>query len=121
MIKVAAGFAVIVGCTVGANLLMKIGANASAADRAATLPVHWQSVAGLMLFGVGGLTYAWVLQFVPLHVAQGIAAAQYMLVVLAAFVLLAEPISPARWVGVVLIFAGILLVSGAADGLSDRG
>jgi drug/metabolite transporter (DMT)-like permease len=44
-------------------------------------------------------------------VAQSVTAAQYIAVILASAVVLAEPISGPRWVGIALIACGIAIVA----------
>jgi multidrug transporter EmrE-like cation transporter len=104
------GFIGMIACTVAANLLMKQGAMVPAADRVILGVLGWTSVAGLAMFGVSGLIYSWVLRFLPLNVAQSFAAAQFVAVILASSAVLAEPITAARWIGILLIALGILLV-----------
>ena len=70
----------------------------------------WKSLAGLALFGCGGIIYAVLLRRVPLNIAQVFAAAQFIGVVIAATLVLGEPISPARWLGIACISLGIALV-----------
>jgi len=62
------------------------------------------------LFGCGGIVYALLLRRVPLNIAQVFAAAQFVGVVIAAGLVLGEPISPARWFGIGCISFGIVLV-----------
>jgi drug/metabolite transporter (DMT)-like permease len=103
------GIAGMVALTVGANLMLKLGAMAPP-QRAFLGVLSWQSVAGLALFGVGGIIYAFVLRALPLYVAQAFMAVQYVGVVMAASLLLRETISPTCWLGIACIALGILLV-----------
>ena len=107
------GIASMVALTVGANLMLKLGAMAPPAERVLLGALSWQSVVGLSLFGIGGIIYAFVLRALPLHVAQAFAAIQYVAVVLAASLLLSERIAPTSWFGIALIVVGIVLVSTA--------
>jgi drug/metabolite transporter (DMT)-like permease len=107
------GIASMVALTVGANLMLKLGAMAPPAERVLLGAVSWQSIVGLSLFGIGGVIYAFVLRVLPLHVAQAFAAVQYVAVVLAASLLLRERIAPASWLGIAFIVVGIVLVSSA--------
>jgi drug/metabolite transporter (DMT)-like permease len=107
------GIASMVALTVGANLMLKLGAMAPPAERVLLGALSWQSIVGLSLFGIGGLIYAFVLRALPLHVAQAFAAVQYVAVVLAASLLLSERIAPTSWFGIALIVVGIVLVSTA--------
>ena len=109
--RTLAGFGAMIAFTVAANLMLKLGAAAPPAERIFFGLLGWKSTAGLALFGGGGILYAVLLRSVPLNLAQVFAAAQFIGVVLAATLVLGEPISPARWVGIVCISFGILLVS----------
>jgi len=68
------------------------------------------ALAGLALFGCGGVVYAFLLRQVPLNVAVSFTAAQFVGVVIAASLALGEPISPARWLGIACISLGIFVV-----------
>ena len=109
-VKMFAGFAGVISCTVAANLMLKIGAAAPPADRVFFGLFGWKSAAGLALFGCGGILYAVLLRSIPLNLAQVFAASQFVGVVLAAGLVLGEPISPARWIGIAFVSLGILMV-----------
>jgi drug/metabolite transporter (DMT)-like permease len=104
------GFIVIISCTVGANLMLKIGAMDPIGTRFLFGILGWKSLVGLCLFGLGGLIYAIVLRAVPLNVAQVFTATQFVGVIFAARLVLSEPISPLRWVGIFFICCGIIMV-----------
>jgi drug/metabolite transporter (DMT)-like permease len=104
------GFVAVIACTVAANLMLKLGASVPEAQRNLFGLLGWKSAAGLALFGCGGIVYALLLRRVPLNVAQVFAAAQFVGVVIAAGLVLGEPISPARWLGIACISLGIVLV-----------
>jgi drug/metabolite transporter (DMT)-like permease len=72
-------------------------------------------VAGLALFGCGGIVYAFLLRRVPLNIAQVFTSAQFVGVVGAANLVLGEPISPARWLGIACIGFGIVLVGATVN------
>ena len=103
------GFVLVVTCTVIANLMLKAGAMQPVDTRILGI-LGWQSVAGLAVFGVGGVLYAILLRRVPLNIAQVFAATQFIGVILAARLVLQEPISAMRWAGILLTCAGITLV-----------
>ena len=107
------GIASMVMLTVGANLMLKLGAMAPPARRVLLGMLSWQSVVGLALFGIGGIIYAFVLRALPLHIAQAFAAVQYVAVVMAASLLLSERIAFTSWLGIACIAVGILLISTA--------
>jgi drug/metabolite transporter (DMT)-like permease len=108
--KSIVGLAGVVGFAIAANVTLKIGATAPAADRVFFGVFGWKTALGLGLFGCGGLLYAVLLRWVPLNLAQSFTAAQFVGVIAAASLMLSEPISPTRWVGIVFIGFGILLV-----------
>ena len=114
--RILLGFAGIIGCTVGANLLLKSGAMVPASQRVILGILGWQSAAGLALFGIGGLVYAVLLRSVPLNVAQVFAATQFIGVILAARLVLEEPISPMRWAGIACTALGVAIVGATARG-----
>ena len=99
-----------ISCTVAANLLLKLGTARSAAESDPMSLVNWQILLGLASFGAAGLLYAVVLRWLPLNVAQSFAAAQFVAVIVAAAILLSEPISLGQWVGIGLIATGIFVV-----------
>lgn len=109
-IKSLAGLAGVVGFAVAANIMLKLGAAAAASDRIIFGLFGWKSAVGLVLFGCGGLLYAVLLRRLPLNVAQSFTAAQFVGVIAAASLMLSEPISPVRWIGIACICVGILLV-----------
>ena len=108
------GFFAVIAFAVAANLMLKLGAGAPEAERVLGL-LGWKSVVGLGLFGCGGIVYALLLRRVPLNIAQVITSAQFVGVVVAASLVLGEPISPARWVGIACIGLGIALVGLTAN------
>ena len=106
---VAGLLTLMVGSTVVANLFLKIGANATPSPLLLNL-VNWKTVAGIAAFGLAGIIYAWILKYLPLNVANSLAAAQFVSVILASAIVLSEPIPAPRWIGIGLIVAGILVV-----------
>lgn len=101
-----------IGFTVIANLLLKTGA---VLGRAAGGPwwaqlANWRVVGGFASFAIAALFYTLLLRTAPLNVAQSFAAAQFVATVLAAALILSEPIGAASWIGIALIAAGIAIV-----------
>jgi undecaprenyl phosphate-alpha-L-ara4N flippase subunit ArnE len=99
-----------IACCVAANLLMKLGSEAAPSPLLLGL-MSWRTVYGLIAFGCGGLFYAVVLHFLPLNVAQSLAAAQFIAVIIASKLVLGEPIDFGRWIGISMIAAGIIVVA----------
>ena len=104
------GFALMVALTVGANLMLKVGAMDPPDARFVLGAIGAKSLVGLLLFGCSGLIYAVVLRAVPLNVAQVVTAAQFIGVILAARLVLSEPISLVRWFGIAFTCTGIVMV-----------
>lgn len=107
---IAVWFVLMITGTVTGNLLMKIGANATPSPILLHL-LSWKTFAGIAAFGLAGFIYAWILKYLPLNVANSLAAAQFVSVILVSAIVLAEPIPAPRWIGIGLIVAGILVVS----------
>jgi hypothetical protein len=85
--KTLAGFLAVVAFTITANLMLKLGAGASEAERVFGL-LGWKSVAGLALFGCGAIVYTFLLRRVPLNIAQVFTSAQFVGVIVAASLVL---------------------------------
>ena len=107
----ASFLALMIGCTVAANVLLKMGAMIPAAERAIMGVWDWRTLLGFVFFGSAAVIYSAILQWMPLNVAQSIAASQFVAVILASALILAEPIPLVRLVGILLIVAGIVVVS----------
>jgi drug/metabolite transporter (DMT)-like permease len=104
-------FALMIGFTVAANVFLKAGAMVPSAERTIMGVCDWRTLLGFAFFGTSAVVYAGVLQWMPLNVAQSIAASQFVAVIIASALILAEPIPLVRLVGIVLIVAGIVVVS----------
>ena len=103
-----------ISCTVLANLLMKLGADDPPSGTLLGF-MSWRTFVGLAAFGFAGLFYAAALRFLPLNAAQSYAAAQFVAVILASWLLLGEPIVVERWIGISLISGGIIVVAAAQN------
>jgi small multidrug resistance pump len=102
--------------TVLANLALKVGAERRGDFVSWPLNLVNVHVAlGAASFALAFLFYALVLRRLPLSLAQAIFSVQFVLVILAANLLLHESIGGARWVGIALMAAGLLVVSLAPD------
>ncbi|MEM7221346.1 MAG: hypothetical protein AAF495_00095 [Pseudomonadota bacterium] len=119
--KIFIAFVVMISCTVAANLMMKSGAMVPVHERFILGLLSWKSLIGLCVFAIAALIYAWLLQWVPLNVAQSFAAAQFIAVILASAWVLSEGISLSRWIGILLIATGILVVGLTTDFEPDQG
>jgi multidrug transporter EmrE-like cation transporter len=108
--KAALPLLAMIGCTVVANLLMKLGSQDTPASIFLGL-LSWRTAFGLIAFGCAGLFYAAALRVLPLNVAQSYAAIQLTAVILASRLVLGEPIALMRWGGISMIAVGIIVVA----------
>lgn len=101
---------------VTANLLIKNGISRLNIDKIFTvdsflsLGASPYILAGIFCYGMGFLGYIYVLHKFPLHIVQTFSALAVIAVILASRFILKEPISVTRWIGIVLVFAGLILV-----------
>jgi drug/metabolite transporter (DMT)-like permease len=100
----------VVASNVMGTVLIKVGANAPLGRAYLFGLFGWQTAAGIACFGGGVLLYAWVLKYLPLHMAQAVASLQFAGNVLAAAFLLGETITPQKWLGIVFILVGLGIV-----------
>lgn len=66
---------------------------------------------GLVFYGLGALAWIAVLSRLDLSVAYPFLALNFVLVTLSGRFLLGETVPPLRWLGILVIIAGILLVA----------
>jgi drug/metabolite transporter (DMT)-like permease len=99
-------------CTVIGNLLLKTGVQYPGV--ATTWPLsllNGRTLLGALSFCCAMVFYMMVLKRTTLNLAQSIFALQFVLVIIAANVILNEPIGPQRWAGIGLIAAGLFVIS----------
>ena len=73
--------------------------------------IGWKTFGGWVAFGLALIAYTLLLKFVPLHFAASITSAKFIFVILAAWLILNERIIGPQWIGIILIAAGIAVVS----------
>jgi drug/metabolite transporter (DMT)-like permease len=99
-------------CTVVGNLLLKTGvANRGVSSVWPFSLLNLQTSLGALSFCFAMIFYMMVLQRTALNLAQSIFALQFVLVIIAANVILGEPIGPQRWIGIGLIAVGLFVIS----------
>lgn len=98
--------------TVLANLSLKVGVQRQGdlVSRPFTL-INTHVALGAASFALAFLFYALVLRRLPLSLAQAIFSVQFVFGVLAANLVLHESIGTARWMGIALVAAGLLVVT----------
>jgi drug/metabolite transporter (DMT)-like permease len=99
-------------CTVLANLSLKIGTQRPGTFASWPFNVVNTHVAlGAAFFALAFVCYALVLRRLPLSVAGTIFSVQFLLVILAANLVLHEGVGGVRWAGIVLVAIGLLVFS----------
>jgi multidrug transporter EmrE-like cation transporter len=89
---------------IGTSEVRAVGATVS---KAAREPRLW---AGLTLFGISSLFWMVVLSRVPLSVAYPFVGVSYIAIVLLSRLILHEHVPLLRWVGVLVVAAGIAII-----------
>lgn len=99
-------------CTVVGNLLLKTGVGHRGVGSVWPFSLlNAYTLLGALSFVFAMLFYMMVLKRTALNLAQSIFALQFVLVIIAANVILQEPIGPQRWLGIGLIAAGLFVIS----------
>jgi drug/metabolite transporter (DMT)-like permease len=70
---------------------------------------------GALAFGAAFLAYVFVLRTLPLHMAQALAALQFVGAIVISRWFFLEKIGLVQWIGISLIIAGIILLGFAYD------
>lgn len=109
-LSVLALIAAVVAVVIG-NVFLKLGAVRYQQATILDLMLSWRVITGLGLFAVAALLYISTLRLLPLQVAQSFMVMQYAGVILASYAILGEQISAMRWIGILLIGAGVAIVS----------
>lgn len=99
-------------CTVFGNLMLKTGVQQPGISDIWPLSLlNSRTVLGAVSFCFAMVFYMMVLKRTTLNLAQSIFALQFVLVIIAANVILNEPIGMQRWLGISLIAAGLFVIS----------
>jgi drug/metabolite transporter (DMT)-like permease len=94
-------------------VLLKIAASKPSADPLlvyGATSISWLHVVSVAFLVAAALAYTLLLRFVPLYVAQRVAAVQFGAIILAGAFFLGEDLSPIAWIGISLIAIGIVLM-----------
>lgn len=110
---VTGGFILVsMSCTVIGNLLLKTGVQHRGVVSVWPFSLlNGYTLLGALSFVCAMVFYMMVLKRTALNLAQSIFALQFVLVIIAANVILQEPIGPQRWLGIGLIAAGLFVIS----------
>ena len=110
------------------ELLLKKGA----IETASIVAPRWLEWTGIMTLGsgwvIGGIAvyilafvnWLYVLRWVPLTIAYPVTSAVYVLIALGAWLVLGERIGALRWVGIVLITAGVVFCARPAAAVEEK-
>ena len=99
-------------CTVVGNLLLKTGVQQPGVSTVWPLSLlNMRTFLGAVTFCFAMIFYMMVLKRTALNLAQSIFALQFVLVIIAANVVLHEAIGPQRWIGIGLIATGLFVIS----------
>jgi drug/metabolite transporter (DMT)-like permease len=97
-------------CSVIGLLLIKTGG--SDGVLLAGIRLNWKIFLGLAIYFAGFCTYLFLVQRYDLsYVFPLVIGMNYVAVVLAAAFVLREQVAPTQWLGIVAVFAGILLMN----------
>ncbi len=72
---------------------------------------NWQFAASGLLFGAASLLWMYIVKVFPFSTAYPLVSLSYVFGMLAAILLFHEEVSPVKWLGVVLIVLGCLLIA----------
>ena len=99
-------------CTVCGNLLLKTGVQHPGVATVWPLSLlNARTALGAVSFCLAMIFYMMVLKRTALNLAQSIFALQFVLVIVAAYFILNEPIGMQRWLGIGLIAAGLFVIA----------
>ena len=99
-------------CTVVGNLLLKTGVQQQGVSTVWPLSLlNMRTFLGAITFCFAMIFYMMVLKRTALNLAQSIFTLQFVLVIIAANVVLHEAIGTQRWLGIGLIAAGLFVIS----------
>lgn len=105
-------------CTIIGNLLLKTGVAEPGISSSWPLSLlNLKTALGAAIFCFAMVFYMMVLKTTALNLAQSIFSTQFVLVIIAANIILGESISLHRWAGIVLIAIGLLVIASSPSEL----
>lgn len=75
-----------------------------------TLLTNWKLLIGLVLYGVATIIFIYALKFGNLSILYPIIATSYIWVAIFSVLFLNESFSPYKWIGVLLLIVGIIII-----------
>lgn len=105
-------FAVLsIACTVSANFILKAYSNSLPSIQIFGLYIGVSTLISLCLFGCAFIFYSQLVHLLPLNIANSVIQLQYIGIMLVSYFILSENMTWISWLGIFLIFIGILLVA----------
>lgn len=95
-----------------AHLLFKIGATIGRETGILGMIFNVNTIAGIALFGVSTILYIYALSRAELSKLAPLIALTYLWVAFLSVAILGESISVLRWIGIILVIIGLILVIG---------
>ena len=72
--------------------------------------INWQFVCSGITFGSASLLWMWIIKNFPLSMASPMISLSYVFSMIAAITFFHEDVSAIKWIGVILIMAGCILI-----------
>ncbi len=96
-----------------AQLLLKRGADDSVHQTVLGFSGLFSGWVWLGIFALIGSLVSWLhaLRFIPLNIAYNLTGLTHVIVPLSCWILLGEKISPLRWLGILLVIAGVVVTA----------
>ena len=91
---------------------LRLDADASWSERAASLLQNWLLLAALAIYLGLSILWVWILSFTPLSRAYLFVALSFAIVPVAGTLVFSEPMTPRLMIGIGLILCGLLFVAG---------
>lgn len=100
----------------GGQVLMKYGLTKAgdftwSAAYFARLLVNWQFICCGICYGVGSVLWMYIIKNFPFSMAYPMVSISYVMGMVAAIVFFHEQVPPVRWLGVLLILTGCVLIA----------
>lgn len=96
------------------ELLMKKGASALPAGTVGWFGIgalaSWWTWAGIVTYVLSFISWIYVLRFVPLGIAFALISVVHIMIPIGAWIFLHETVSIRRWIGIGMVFCGLLLI-----------
>ena len=94
---------------IAASILLKFDASSSMASHRIFGLFGWSLIGGMACYAIALVLYAWSLRTIDLHVAQIVVSLQFAGIILASALLFRETIGLHQWLGILLIFSGLMI------------